>query len=47
MQKKKKKKKKKKKNACWVFEAVQIILIIIRVTEKANDSSQYNPITII
>jgi hypothetical protein len=39
--------KKKKKNACWVFDTVQIILIIIKVIEKVNVSSQYSPITII
>lgn len=34
------------KNACWVFETVQIILIIkslIRFTEKVYGSSPYSP----
>lgn len=36
-----------KKNACWVFETVQIILIIISLicfTEKVYGSSPYSPI---
>lgn len=35
------------KNACWVFETVQIILIIISLicfTEKVYGSSPYSPI---
>lgn len=35
-----------KKNACWVFETVQIILIIISLlcfTEKVYGSSPYSP----
>ncbi|PIN14885.1 hypothetical protein CDL12_12484 [Handroanthus impetiginosus] len=41
------KKKKKKRNACWVFETVQIILIIISLicfTKKVYGSSPYSPI---
>lgn len=36
-----------KKNACWVFEIVRIILIIISLicfTEKVYGSSPYSPI---
>ena len=39
----------KKKNACWVFETVQIISIIIRLicfTEKVYGSNPYSPTNI-